>query len=141
MERELFTKLERWMNKKNRKPLIIHCNKFHGWFSFLKKKSSPCGKPLLHVSDILRFAAPRRLRRLNIHVHHILAVMTGWHFCLPVLYAKLCWFVNQLVTFNEKNFTVTKTFGFTVVPGASIFVQVELYKAKRAPYYYGARFA
>ena len=23
MERELFTKLERWMNKKNRKPLII----------------------------------------------------------------------------------------------------------------------
>ncbi len=36
----------------------------------------PFGKPFLHVSDILRFAAPRRLRKLNIHVHHILAVMT-----------------------------------------------------------------
>ena len=108
-----------------------------------KRKGGIChtANSALQVSDILRFAAPRRLRRLNIHVHHILAVMTGWHFCLPVLYAKLCWFVNQLVTFNEKNFTVTKTFGFTVVPGASIFVQVELYKAKRAPYYYGARFA
>ena len=34
---------------------------------------------LLHVSDILRFAAPRRLRKLNIHVHDILAVMTGEH--------------------------------------------------------------
>ena len=27
MERELFTKLERWMKKKNRKPLIIHGGK------------------------------------------------------------------------------------------------------------------
>lgn len=55
---------------------IIYCNEFHDWFSFLKKKSLPFGKPFLHVSDILRFAAPRRLRKLNIHVHHILTVMT-----------------------------------------------------------------
>ena len=31
----------------------------------------------LQVSDTLRFEAPRRLRKLNIHVHHILSVMTG----------------------------------------------------------------
>ncbi len=34
---------------------------------------------LLQVSDTLRFTAPRRLRKLNIHVHDILAVMTDEH--------------------------------------------------------------
>jgi hypothetical protein len=34
----------------------------------------------IHVSDILRFTAPRRLRKLNIHVHDILTVMTDKHF-------------------------------------------------------------
>ncbi len=33
----------------------------------------------LQANDILRLAAPRRLRKLNIHVHDILAVMTGEH--------------------------------------------------------------
>lgn len=50
---------------------ILLCNGKHFY-----EKSLPFGKPFLHVSDILRFAAPRRLRKLNIHVHHILAVMT-----------------------------------------------------------------
>ena len=42
----------------------------------------------LQVSDILRFAAPRRLRRSNIHVRYILAVATGRHSCLLLLYSQ-----------------------------------------------------
>ena len=44
-----------------------------------KNKGPALRQALLQVSDILRFAAPRRLRKLNIHVHDILAVMTGEH--------------------------------------------------------------
>ena len=49
----------------------------HNKLSFLKKKNLLFSRLFLQVSDTLRFEAPRRLRKLNIHVHHILAVMTG----------------------------------------------------------------
>ncbi len=55
------------------------CNKSHIISSFYRKKGSPCGNPK-HVSDILRFSAPRCLRKLNVHVHDILTVMTSKHF-------------------------------------------------------------
>nr|DAN90153.1 MAG TPA: hypothetical protein [Caudoviricetes sp.] len=44
-----------------------------------KNEGPALRQALLQVSDILRFAAPRRLRKLNIHVHDILTVMTGEH--------------------------------------------------------------